>query len=221
MLIRCINRSFFGLLLHPNTKTETMPYLVLDLEMTGPEPDYNEIIQIGAEVYDDEWKFRGEFLSNVYPENEDAFSGHSEEIHGISLDDLDEAPMLNEVLEDFEAWLRKSLFLREQDSLKGLVICGQSIINDINFLSYAYKKEKLPWPFSFRMLELHSISQYAFMILEKNGKKVPRSLSLKNVAHYFGYEREGESHNALEDSHLTAKCFIALFDLAGKLKLNE
>ena len=29
-----------------------MPYLVLDLEMTGPEPDYNEIIQIGAELYD-------------------------------------------------------------------------------------------------------------------------------------------------------------------------
>jgi len=61
-----------------------------------------------------------------------------------------------------------------------------------NFLSYAYKKEKLSWPFSYRMLELHSISQYAFMILENNGKKVPRSLSLENVARYFGFEREGE-----------------------------
>jgi DNA polymerase III subunit epsilon len=198
-----------------------MPYLVLDLEMTGPEPDYNEIIQIGAEVYDDDWKYRGEFLSNVYPENEDAFSGHSEEIHGISLDDLDEAPMMNEVLEEFEAWLRKSLFLRPQDSLKGVAICGQSIINDINFLSYAYKKEKLSWPFSYRMLELHSISQYAFMILENNGKKVPRSLSLENVARYFGFEREGDTHNALEDSKLTAKCFIALFDMAKQLVLKE
>ncbi len=198
-----------------------MPYLVLDLEMTGPEADYNEIIQIGAEVYDDEWKLKGEYLSNVYPENEDAFSGHSEQIHGISIDELEDAPMIYEALEEFEAWLRKSLFLRDQDSLKGIVICGQSIINDINFLSYAYKKEKMPWPFSYRMLELHSISQYAFMILEKNGKKVPRSLSLENVARYFGFEREGDTHNALEDSHLTAKCFIALFDLAGKLLLKE
>jgi len=197
-----------------------MPYLVLDLEMTGPEPDYNEIIQIGAEIYDDEWKFRGEFLSNVYPENEDAFSGHSEQIHGISIDDLEEAPMIYEVLEEFEKWLRKSLFLREQDSLKGVAICGQSIINDINFLSYAYKKEKMPWPFSYRMLELHSISQYAFTILENNGKKVPRSLSLANVAAYFGFEREGDSHNALEDARLTAKCFIALNDLAKKFTLK-
>lgn len=197
-----------------------MPYLVLDLEMTGPEADYNEIIQIGAEIYDDEWKFRGEFLSNVYPENEDAFSGHSEQIHGISIDDLEEAPMIYEVLEEFEKWLRKSLFLREQDSLKSVVICGQSIINDINFLSYAYKKEKMPWPFSFRMLELHSISQYAFMILENNGKKVPRSLSLANVAAYFGFEREGDTHNALEDARLTAKCFIALNDLAKDFVLR-
>ncbi len=197
-----------------------MPYLVLDLEMTGPEPDYNEIIQIGAEIYDDEWKFRGEFLSNVYPENEDAFSDHSEQIHGISIDDLEEAPMAYEVLEEFEKWLRKSLFLREQDSLKSIVICGQSIINDINFLSYAYKKEKMPWPFSFRMLELSSISHYAFMILENNGKKAPRSHSLANVAAYFGFEREGDTHNALEDARLTAKCFIALNDLAKKVVLR-
>ncbi|HPE34622.1 MAG TPA: 3'-5' exonuclease [Bacteroidales bacterium] len=197
-----------------------MPYLVLDLEMTGPEPDYNEIIQIGAEIYDDDWKCKGEFLSNVYPENEDAFSEYSEKIHGISIDDLDEAPMIYEVLEDFEKWLRKSLFLRDQDSLKGIVICGQSIINDINFLSYAYKKEKMQWPYSYRMLELHSISQYAFMILENNGKKVPRSLSLANVAAYFGFEREGEMHNALEDAHLTAKCFTELFGLTKRMTIK-
>ncbi|HPX34160.1 MAG TPA: 3'-5' exonuclease [Bacteroidales bacterium] len=197
-----------------------MPYLVLDLEMTGPEPDYNEIIQIGAEIYDDKWKLMGEFISNVYPENEDAFSSHSEEIHGISIDELEDAPMIYEVLADFEKWIRKCLFYREQDSLKGVVICGQSIINDINFLSFAYKKEKLAWPFSFRMLELHSVSQYAFMILENNGKKIPRSLSLENVASYFGFSRDGDTHNALEDARLTAKCFIALNDLAKNVILK-
>ncbi len=45
-----------------------MPYLVLDLEMTGPEPDYNEIIQIGAVLFDDNWVEKGQYLTNVYPE---------------------------------------------------------------------------------------------------------------------------------------------------------
>jgi DNA polymerase-3 subunit epsilon len=70
------------------------------------------------------------------------------------------------------------------------------------------------------MLELHSVSQYAFMILENNGKKIPRSLSLENVASYFGFSRDGDTHNALEDARLTAKCFIALNDLAKNMILK-
>jgi len=198
-----------------------MPYLVLDLEMTGPEPDYNEIIQIGAEIYTDNWEIKGEYLSNVYPENEDAFSSHSENIHGIPIDELDEAPMMYDVLPDFEHWIRKSLYMQADEPLKKIIICGQSIINDINFLSYAYKNEKLPWPFSYQLLDLHTLSYFGFMILNKNGITTPKSLSLEKVAQYFGFEREGETHNALEDAKLTAKCFRAFFDLAGKMLVED
>jgi DNA polymerase-3 subunit epsilon len=191
----------------------------MDLEMTGPEPDYNEIIQIGAEIYDDEWNRKGEYLTNVYPENEDAFSGHSEDIHGISLDDLDEAPMMYDVLPEFEAWIRKSLNYPSDERLWKVIICGQSVINDINFLSYAYKKEKLKWPFSFQLIDLHTISYYGFMILQNNGQQTPKSLSLESVAKYFGLSRETETHNALEDAKLTAKCLIKFFDLTGELKI--
>ncbi len=198
-----------------------MPYLVFDLEMTGPEPDYNEIIQIGAEIYDDEWNKKGEYLTNVYPENEDAFSGHSEEIHGISLDDLDEAPMMYDVLEEFLAWIRKSLYWPADEPLWKVICCGQSVINDINFLSYAFKKEKLKWPFSWQLIDLHTISYYGFMILEKNGKPVPKSHSLENVAKYFGFTRESDTHNALEDAKLTAQCLNAFFEMTGELHLKE
>jgi len=195
-----------------------MPYLVLDLEMTGPEPDYNEIIQIGAELYDDEWDLKGEFLTNVYPENEDAFSTHSEEIHGIPIDELDEAPMIYDVITDFEAWIRKKLFLQENDPLKRVIICGQSIINDINFLSYAYKKEKLPWPFSFHLLDLFTMSYFGFLIMENNEQPIPKGRSLEKVAQYFGFERESETHNALEDAKLTARCFKAFFEMSKEVK---
>ena len=197
-----------------------MPYLVMDLEMTGPEPDYNEIIQIGAEVFDDDWKTKGEYLTNVYPENEDAFSSHSEEIHGIPLDDLDEAPMMYDVLPEFETWIRKSLFMPPDEPLWKVIICGQSVINDINFLSYAYKNEKLKWPFSFQLIDLHTISYYGFMILKKNNEQVPKSLSLESVAKYFGFSRETETHNALEDSKLTAKCLKAFFEMTDIMVLK-
>ncbi len=202
-------------------KKKPMPYLVMDLEMTGPEPDYNEIIQIGAELYDDDWKKKGEYLTNVYPENEDAYSGHSEEIHGIPLDELDEAPMMYEVLPEFEGWIRKSLHIPERDNLWKVIICGQSVINDINFLSYAYKKEKQKWPFSYQLLDLHTVSYYTFMILSRNGRPTPKSLSLDSVARYFGFERSSDTHNALEDAKLTAACFKAFFELTGKMAVRE
>jgi DNA polymerase-3 subunit epsilon len=198
-----------------------MPYLVLDLEMTGPEPDYNEIIQIGAEIYNDNWEKKGEYLSNVYPENEDAFSSHSENIHGILIAELGEAPMMYDVLPEFEAWIRKSLYMKADEPLKKIIICGQSIINDINFLSYAYKKEKLPWPYSYQLLDLHSLSYFAFMILSKNGISTPKGLSLAKVAQYFGFERESETHNALEDAKLTAQCFKAIFEMTDKMVVED
>jgi DNA polymerase III epsilon subunit-like protein len=51
-----------------NLKSEIpMPYLVVDLEMSGPEPGYHEIIQIGAVLLNDNWVELGTFLTNVYP----------------------------------------------------------------------------------------------------------------------------------------------------------
>lgn len=67
-----------------------MPYLILDLEMSGTEAGFHDIIQIGAVLSDNEWNKIGEFESLVYPENEDAFSTGAEDIHGISIYDLEE-----------------------------------------------------------------------------------------------------------------------------------
>ncbi len=197
-----------------------VPYLVFDLVMTGLEPDYNEIIQIGAESYDEEWNKKGEYLTNGYPENEDTFSGHSEAIHGISLDDLDEAPMMYDVLEEFQAWVRKRHFWPADEPLWKVICCGQSVINDINFLTYAFKKEKLKWPFSWQLIDLHTICYYGFMIPDNNRKQTPKSHSLENVAKYFGLSCELDTHNALEDAKLTAGCLKAFFELTDDLQLK-
>lgn len=205
-----------------------MPYLVLDLEMTGNDPTWHEIIQIGAVIYDNDWNLKGEYLQNVYPENEEAFSSPSEKIHGLSLLDLKDAPMMYDVLPEFEDWIRKSLGKRKPSSadlgvardLRNIVICGQSVINDINFLQYAYSYEKLKWPYSYKLIDLHTTAYLIFRMLRANDQPVPKKLSLTAIAKYFGLEREGDMHNALEDSQLTAACFIKFFELMEKFKLQ-
>lgn len=195
-----------------------MPYLVVDLEMSGPDPGYHEIIQLGAVLLNDNWVELGTFLTNAYPENEEAFTASAEKIHGLSYDDLKEAPMIYEVLEDFEKWIRKML-KRPNGDLRDLVICGQSVIFDVNFLKFAYIGENLDWPFSNKLIDLHTIAFYTFKILEANGKPVPRSLSLKSISEWFGFKREGTTHNALEDSQLTMLCLQQFFQMAAKFKI--
>jgi DNA polymerase-3 subunit epsilon len=179
-----------------------MAFLVLDIEMTGPEPGWNEIIQIGAEFFDDQWNSLGTYLQNVYPENEEAFTAKSEEVHGLSLDDLEDAPMMFDVLPAFEKWIKK--LNSGKPGMSNVIICGQSVVYDINFLRFAYRHEKMNWPFSNKQIDLHS---------------VPKSLSLGSVSGYFGFEREDETHNALEDAQLTARCFKEFFKLIDKVKL--
>ncbi|RCR66096.1 3'-5' exonuclease [Larkinella punicea] len=205
-----------------------MPFLVLDLEMTGPEPDWNEIIQVGAVLFDDNWVEKGQYLTNVYPENEDAFSSSSEKIHNLSLADLEDAPMIYDVLPELEEWIIKQLGIQKTQKttdnnpyLREVIICGQSVINDINFLKEAYRLEKLKWPYSRTLVDLHTLSYFAFRILKKNKKPVPQRLSLKEIAGHFGFERESDIHNALEDAVLTAKCLKEVFKLADHLKLGE
>ena len=209
-----------------------MPFLVLDLEMTGPEPDYNEIIQVGAVLFDDNWVEKGQYLTNVYPENKEAFSSSSEKIHNLSLADLDDAPMIYDVLPELEEWICAQLGLRVPKGqldrtpfLRDVIICGQSVINDINFLKEAYRYEKLKWPYSRVLLDLHTLAYFTFRVLKANtkmsaGRKIPDRLSLTAIANYFGFAPEDGFHNALEDAVLTAQCLKEVFKLAEGMKLS-
>jgi DNA polymerase III subunit epsilon len=196
-----------------------MPYLIFDLEMSGTEVGYHDIIQIGAVLANDNWDQIATFESLVYPDNEETFNQKAEEIHGISIFDLEEAPSSYDVLENFETWVRKYLRRSKTDKLTDVIICGQSVINDINFLKQKYDELNLNWPFSFKLVDLLSMSVLVFRVLENNNFEKPKSYSLKNVALHFGINREDVQHNALEDSLITFQCFKKYFEIMDKVKL--
>lgn len=196
-----------------------MPYLIFDLEMSGTEFDYHDIIQIGAILTDDNWNKISDFESLVYPDNPETFSTQSEEIHGISIYDLEDAPSSYEAFEDFENWLRKNLRRNKNENLYDVILCGQSVINDVNFLKVKYNELNLTWPFSSKLIDLLSISFLFYKIFDNNNITRPKSMSLKSVAQMFQIKREETTHDALEDAMITYYCFKKYFEISERIKI--
>jgi len=186
-------------------------YLVVDLEMTGTEAGYHDIIEIGAVLCDEHWCETGRFESLVYPDNEETFSTAAEEIHGISIYDLEDAPQSYDVLMQMEEWIRKKLKREKQDSLRDVLVCGQSVMNDIHFLKLKYNSLHLEWPFAYRLIDLVTVSTWMFLFYDRTGRKRPSSYSLTAVAAHFGWSRSNTAHHAIEDAALTRACFEAFY----------
>lgn len=196
-----------------------MHYLIIDLEMSGTEAGYHDIIQIGAVLASENWLILSEFKSLVYPDNEETFNSYAEAVHGISLHDLQEAPSSYEALEAFENWIRKTLRRRQGEPLTDVVICGQSVLNDVNFLEFKFDDLNIEWPFARRILDLVSLTMLFYNIFDNNGRKHPKSYSLDAVAGMFGLSRSENTHNALEDARITYQCFQKYFEMARGFRL--
>ena len=134
--------------------------------------------------------------------------------------------MIYDLLPEFEDWVIEKIGLRNpslqerENALRRVIICGQSVINDINFLRHAYNKEKLKWNFSNVLIDLHTLFFYYEEILRANKRETAKGRSLGKIASFFGYHREDTLHNALEDSILTAKCLKHIIEAAKDLKFQ-
>ncbi len=195
-------------------------YLVLDLETTGTEVGYHEIIQIGAVLLDQAFNEISNFFSNVCPVYENRFSKEAQKIHYLSMIDLENSPAIYEVIPEFENWILKSLKLKNKKELKNLILVGQSVYFDIIFLQYAYKQNQMYYPFSHKILDLKILAFYYFTILKNNNIEVPQSLSLESIANFFNLKRSSNVHNALEDAILTAKCISIILNESKRFKIT-
>ncbi len=198
-----------------------MRYLVIDLEMSGPDPDYHDIIQLSAIFTDLKWNSIDEYDTLIYPDNPDAFSVYAEEVHGINIHELEDAPTMDEALEDFTRWVKGHFSTKNDNVLRNVVCAGHTVYNDVAFLRSAYVRHHLSWPFSYKILDLVSIAHFANRMLRANGYETPSSYSLDSIAEYFDIEREGENHDALEDAKITLECFKGYFDIADMFTLKD
>jgi DNA polymerase-3 subunit epsilon len=81
--------------------TKTKPRrIVFDIESTGPDPQYDRIIEVAFVDYHDPTNKEIFRIKPAIPISPDA-----QNVHGISIEDLHDAPPLSEVIGDLRNWI--------------------------------------------------------------------------------------------------------------------
>ena len=179
-------------------------FLVYDLEMSGLDPESDEILEIasipmhGSEIVEDEG-----FFVQLHPI--DFIEQESRQVHGISYegDGLSEKPKIETALPQF--------FKHAQ----GRVLVGQRPALDLDFLQYAGKISATIVP-RFQIIDISRLFLYFFPNV--------RRYNLDEIAINFGFRKRTGSHNAWDDAFTTASIFrkmILKLNSTGKTTLGE
>lgn len=171
--------------------------VVVDLEMSGPNPQMHEVLDLGGvraqlapglteeEAYGA--KVRPKHIGNAVP--------GALKVTGYSPKAWKTAVELEEAVEKFTAIGR------------GAVVTGWGIGQDMAFLVETYKRLNRPWPFAMIALDVQPIARIML-----NDGAVDR-FNLGHVADRLGIGRMGE-HGALADAYATYDVLVKLIERA-------
>jgi DNA polymerase-3 subunit epsilon len=179
--------------------------LVIDLEMSGPNPAQHEVLEVGgvratlAEGFPEEssWgeRVRPRHIGNAVP--------GALKVVGYSP----------------KAW-RDAIDLavaarRLADFGQGAVLTGWGIANDLRFLSETMRRAGLDWPFAPVAVDIQPIARRIL----RRGDDVDH-FNLGHVADRLGIGRMGE-HSALADAYATYDVLVALVARAAASQAGE
>lgn len=160
-------------------------YVVVDLETTGLDPKFDEIIEIAGIKYSNEQEV-GRFQSLVNPGIfVDSFIT---ELTGISNEMLETAPTISSVLPDFLSFIGQS------------IIVGHNVNFDINFI-YDYAQHLSLPAFSNDFVDTMRLSRRLYKDMENH--------KLSTLVTYLGVAKSVE-HRALSDCMDTNQCFLKM-----------
>ena len=163
-------------------------YIIFDLETTGLDPDFNEIIEIGAIKYRNMEPIE-QFHSFIKPDN--VIDDFITELTGITNDMVKNAPKINYVLPLFINFISDDILI------------GHNVNFDINFVY----DEMLRYEFGY-------LNNNFVDTLRMSRKLLPdlRHHRLNDLAEYFDIDTNGH-HRAMKDVEITNKVYIKLKEL--------
>ena len=171
-------------------------YIAFDLEFNQHE-GVTHLIQVSAVRFQDGQEI-GAFDSYVYTSV--PLKSFINGLTGITAETLKDAPKVEQVLQDFQAFVGNSPIVGYNAAKSDLPILLE------HGLDYRdqYKVDLYDEAFERRSSDLHGIA----------------NLKLQTVASFLGFK--GQSHNSLEDARMTARVYEAFLESdEGKLLLEE
>ncbi len=171
-------------------------YIAFDLEFNQHE-GVTHLIQVSAVRFQDGQEI-GAFDSYVHTSV--PLKSFINGLTGITAETLKDAPMVEQVLKDFQAFVGNSPIVGYNAAKSDLPILLE------HGLDYRdqYKVDLYDEAFERRSSDLHGIA----------------NLKLQTVANFLGFK--GQSHNSLEDARMTARVYEAFLESdEGKLLLEE
>lgn len=160
-------------------------YTVVDIETTGFDPMFDEIIEVAGIKYRGRNEV-GRFQSLVKPD--DGIPDYITALTGITNEMVADAPGIEDVLPRFLEFIGED------------IVVGHNVHFDVNFL-YDYAEDFGLEPFSNDLVDTLRLSRRLYPELQSH--------KLSALAAHFGVEPDGE-HRALADCVTTQKCLSAM-----------
>lgn len=178
-----------------------MRHIVIDLEMNKLAKQYKEerlilgreIIEIGAVVLDEWYQEIGSFKTLVKPQYNDVVEKGITKLTGITTEQVQNAPILEETIHIFFAWchgMNDEIIIHEWSDAD-----LEQITKEITLKKIRLNEEDM------NLLVGWSDFQKEY------GEKLhlDNQVSLKNAVMYAGIDFEGHEHDALDDARNTAE----------------
>lgn len=174
------------------TKPEKLfPLVFIDLETTGLSPDKERIVEVSAIRYDAPFVATACFNTLINPQRH--IPDRAYEVHGISDDDVELAPVFADIVPDLAAFV------------EGANLIGHNIMFDLRFLYRA----GLDLSESVRYFDTVQIAKAA-------NPEVSNHKLVTLCSHYGIYHNN--AHTALSDCYATAKVFENLLADLGCIR---
>jgi predicted DnaQ family exonuclease/DinG family helicase len=182
-------------------------FVVVDLETTGLIPGADRIIEIGAIKYTDgEESARFEKLINPQIPIPDFIS----RLTGINDSQVENAPLINEVFGELDAFLHDLPFV------------GHQVNFDASFIEYIYREQNKDfenWDNPALRFKYFGRVRIDTLFLARIMLPFLPKHKLTFLSNFFGHNLEN-AHRAVDDAHATAHVFLELLDRALLLDNN-
>lgn len=190
-------KSYWGNQLRGENMQFSKDLVLIDLETTAGDTIKADICEIGAIFICRKSLFILDEFSSLAKPTRDYREPKAMEVHGIPEEDLQKAPELSIMFDNFEQWVRKNLIKQKTEPILRNVMLGAWGTNfDISVLQNQYRLIKKEYPFHYRVIDLKSILYYEFARMEKG---ISRKSGLQNVSKTLQIPFAGVHHRALDD----------------------